>query len=156
RRMVRTTRLSVDQLVAPIFIREGISEPQAIGALPGHHQWPVDSVDKPISELVDVRIPAVLLFGIPAIKGSHPISLKAIERLRVQFPELVLIADCCFCATSVDGHCYVQDNDTTCRLLGEQAVAYANAGIDMVAPSAMMDGQVAAIRGALDNAGHFD
>jgi porphobilinogen synthase len=159
--MVRTSRLSVDQLVAPVFIREDITEPTPITALAGHHQWPVDSVDHYVDELANLHIPAILLFGIPATKGSHPISLQAIERLRAKFPDLVLIADCCLCSTTPHGHCGVVhngrvDNDATNLLIAQQAVAYANAGIDLVAPSGMMDGQVHAIRQALDAAHHTD
>jgi porphobilinogen synthase len=156
RRLVRTERLSVDQLVAPLFAREGIDAPIPIGALPGHHQWPIDSIEKAVEPLVQLNIPAVLLFGIPLTKGAHPISLSAISRLRRHFPDLVLIADCCLCATTVDGHCYIKDNDTTLNHLSQQALAYADAGVDIIAPSAMMDGQVGAIRQALDAHQHTD
>ena len=157
--MVQTARLSVDQLIAPLFIRENIVKPNPIASLPGHSQWPVDLVYEPVAELAALKIPAVLLFGVPAHKGDHPVSLQAIQALRSQFPDLVLIADLCLCSTTETGHCGVVrdgrvDNDATNELLGRQAVAYANAGVDMVAPSGMMDGQVQAIRQALDSHGH--
>jgi porphobilinogen synthase len=154
--MIRTHRLSVDQLVAPLFIHEDLAQPRPIAALPGHNQWPMEMIEKPVEQLAQLQIPAVILFGIPATKGSHPIPVAAIERLRASFPDLILIADCCLCATTEDGHCYVQDNDTTCQILGQQAVAYARAGADIIAPSGMMDGQVGAIRAALDAANFTD
>jgi len=166
RRMVRETRLSVDQLIYPLFIAETASQPQEIGSMPGQYQWSVDGLEREIESVVSLGIPAVLLFGIPAEKdelGSqayHPegIVQRAIRRIKSLAPELVVITDVCFCEYTSHGHCGVivngeVDNDATLRLLAREALAHAEAGADIVAPSDMMDGRVGAIRAALDEHG---
>jgi porphobilinogen synthase len=171
RRMVRETALSVDDLVAPLFIAEGTNVMKPIGSMPGQAQLSVDRLDGEIDELVALGVPAVLLFGVPlhkdalgsgawAAEGPVPSAIRAIKR---RAPEMVVIADVCLCEYTDHGHCGVLAheagsgdvvNDATLPLLAQAAVAYAAAGADIVAPSAMMDGQVAAIRAALDAAGH--
>jgi porphobilinogen synthase len=168
RRLVAETTLSVDDLIAPLFVREGIDEPQPIGSLPGVVQHTRESLRKEVHELVDLGIPGVILFGVPERKdpeGSgawdpEGIVQVALSELRSDFgDELVLIADLCLDEYTDHGHCGVLtehgqvDNDATLELYQRVAVAQASAGADVVAPSGMMDGQVAAIRDALDDVG---
>src|SRR5438105_8872915 len=168
RRMVAETRLSVDDLVAPLFVREGITEPVPVRSLPGVVQHTRDSLVKEARRLVSLEIPALTLFGVPLGKdalGSAAwddggIVQVALRDLREEVGEsLVLIADLCLDEYTDHGHCGVLDgrgqvdNDATLELYGRVAVAQARAGADVVAPSGMMDGQVAAIRGALDDTG---
>ncbi len=174
RRMVRETTLQVDDLIAPLFIAAGENIWRPISSMPGHYQRSLDHLDREIDELRELNIPAVLLFGIPATKDALGSSAwdsagpvpQAIRRIKARAPELMVIADVCLCEYTDHGHCGVLtdddpalitvDNDPTLELLGRAAVTYAEAGADIVAPSAMMDGQVAAIRTALDDAGLFD
>jgi porphobilinogen synthase len=169
RRLVAETRLSVDDLVAPLFVREDISEPQPIASLPGVVQHTRESLRKEVAELADLGVPAVVLFGVPASKddlGSGAwdpdgIVQVALADLRAEVGDsLVLIADLCVDEYTSHGHCGVVtpggevDNDATLEIYARVALAQATAGADVVAPSGMMDGQVAAIRAALDGAGH--
>lgn len=171
RRMVRETVLSADDLIAPLFVVAGSGIVRPIRSMPGHAQLSVDQLDPEINEIAELQIPAVLLFGIPAHKdptgssgwdpeGPVPQAIRAIKRLA---PQLTVIADVCLCEYTSHGHCGILAetpgsgdvlNDPTLDVLARCAVAYADAGADIVAPSAMMDGQVAAIRAALDAAGH--
>ena len=169
RRMVRETTLRPDDLIHPLFVAAGSEFERPIGSMPGHAQRSVDRLGAELDEVAGLGIPAVLLFGIPAEKdaigsagwdpeGPVPRAIRAIKRRQ---PDLTVIADVCLCEYTNHGHCGVIDgatgeviNDETLPLLARAAVAYADAGVDIVAPSAMMDGQVAAIRAALDEAGH--
>ncbi len=163
------TRLGVDDLVAPLFVREGITEPQPIASLPGVVQHTRESLRKEVSELAALGIPGVILFGVPATKDAEGsgawdpegIVQLALQDLRAEVgDDLVLIADLCVDEYTDHGHCGIVtpdgevDNDATLALYQRAAVAQANAGADITAPSGMMDGQVAAIRRALDDAGH--
>jgi porphobilinogen synthase len=168
RRMVRETRLSVDQLVLPLFVVPGAEVVKAIGSMPGVAQRSVDRTVETCRAARDLGIPAVILFGIPEGKdatGSHayrddgvvPTAVRAIKRA---VPDLVVITDVCLCEYTDHGHCGVLaegevDNDATLDLLAKEALAHARAGADLVAPSDMMDGRVNAIRDALDEEG-FD
>jgi porphobilinogen synthase len=169
RRLVAEARVSVDDLVAPLFVREGISEPQAIASLPGIVQHTRDSLRKEVAELAGLGIPAVVLFGVPATKDAEGsgawdpdgIVQLALADLRAEVgDEMALIADLCVDEYTDHGHCGIVgpdgdvDNDATLALYERAAVAQADAGADITAPSGMMDGQVAAIRAALDTAGH--
>jgi porphobilinogen synthase len=169
RRLVADTRLSVDDLVAPLFVREGIDAPQPITSLPGVVQHTRESLRKEVAELAALGVPAVILFGVPATKdplGSEAwnpdgIVQVALRDLRDEVGDrVVLMADCCLDEYTDHGHCGVVgpdgdvDNDATIELYARAAVAQAGAGADVIAPSGMMDGQVAAIRGALDGSGH--
>jgi porphobilinogen synthase len=171
RRMVAEARLSVDDLIAPLFVREGIDQPQPIASLPGVVQHTRDSLVKEARRLSDLGVPAIVVFGVPASKdptGSEAwnpdgIVQVALADLKNELGDtLVLIADLCLDEYTDHGHCGVLDdrgqviNDETIKLYGRVAVAQAQAGADMVAPSGMMDGQVAAIRAALDGAGWTD
>ena len=161
--------MTVDDLVAPLFVREGIHEPHAIPSLPGVVQHTRESLRKEVSELAALGVPGVILFGVPAHKDAegsgawNPAGIVqlALQDLRAEVgDELVLIADLCVDEYTDHGHCGVLtadgevDNDATLRLYAQAAVAQADAGADITAPSGMMDGQVAAIRAALDGAGH--
>ena len=165
RRLVAETRLSVDDLVAPLFVREGIDEPVPITSLPGVVQHTRESLRKEVRDLVDLGVPAVILFGVPESKDAtgsgawdpDGIVQMALRDLRDDFGDrVVLMADLCLDEYTDHGHCGVLtaagevDNDATVALYADVAVAQATAGADVVAPSGMMDGQVGAIRGALD------
>jgi porphobilinogen synthase len=165
RRLVAETRLSVDDLIVPLFVREGIAEPQEIASLPGVVQHTRESLRKEVHELAQMGVPAVILFGIPAgkdVEGSGAwdpdgIVQVALRDLRGDMgDDLVLMADLCLDEYTDHGHCGIVDdrgnvdNDATIDLYAQVAQAQAAAGADVVAPSGMMDGQVAAIRDALD------
>jgi len=171
RQMVRETTLTVDDLIAPLFVADGSGIVRPIGSMPGQAQRSVDRLTSELDALMELKIPAVLLFGIPAHKdvtgssgwdATGPVP-QAIRAIKQHAPDLAVIADVCLCEYTSHGHCGILAdapgsgdvlNDPTLELLARCAVAYADAGADIVAPSAMMDGQVAAIRAALDAAGH--
>jgi porphobilinogen synthase len=168
REMVRETRLSTKDLISPIFVDENISRPREIQSMPGVYNLPLEMIAKEAKETTELGIPAVLLFGIPKRKdeegseawSSAGIVQRAIREIKND-SEAVVIADLCLCEYTSHGHCgTVKDgsveNDNTIDLYGRTAVAQARAGADMVAPSGMMDGQVSAIRTALDEAGFED
>ena len=165
RRLVAETAISVDDLVAPLFVREGIDEPQPIDSLPGVSQHTQDSLRTEVERLVGLGVPALILFGVPLHKdaeGSEAwnpdgVVQVALRNLREDFgDEIVLMSDLCVDEHTDHGHCGIVDergrvdNDATLQLYGAAAVAQAEAGADIVAPSGMMDGQVFAIRDALD------
>ena len=169
RRLVAETRLSVDDLILPAFVREGISDPQPIGSLPGVVQHTRESLRKEARRLVDLGVPGLILFGVPADKdpeGSQAadpdgIVQVALRDVRDEVGDaLVLMADLCLDEYTDSGHCGVldatgqPDNDRTLELYGRVARAQAEAGADVCAPSGMMDGQVGTIRRALDEGGH--
>jgi len=169
RRLSQEVDLSARHLIAPLFVKEGIREPVPIPSLPGQVQHTVPSVVAEVGELVELGVGAVILFGIPARKdplGSGAwdedgIVQQALRALRREFEDrVVLVADLCLCGYTDHGHCGVLaegpetvDNDRTLELYGRVAVSQARAGADVIAPSGVMDGQVAAIRHALDQAG---
>jgi porphobilinogen synthase len=171
RELARETRLTRRDLVAPLFVKEGIAEPLPISSMPGHHQHTLESLRKEAAELAGLGVPALLLFGIPTGKdaeGSQAwapegIVQRALRALAADLgDEVALVADLCLCEYTDHGHCGLlrEDrsvaNDATLERYGRIAVAQAAAGADVVAPSGMMDGQVAAIRAALDDAGFAD
>ena len=165
RRLVAETRLAPAALVLPVFVDARIDAPSPISSLPGHARWPVARVAEVGERAARAGVGGLLLFGLPQEKddrgenaadplGPVPAALRA---LRARFPELALIADVCLCEYTTHGHCGVLrgdeiDNDATLPLLADASLAYARAGADIVAPSDMMDGRVAAIRAALDGA----
>lgn len=166
--LVRETRVTVHDLIYPLFIAEGSNLQQEISAMPGQFRWSVDTLPRIVEKIVAAKIPALLLFGVlePSSKdeiGSaawhdHGIVQQAIRVIKRIAPELVVITDVCLCEYTSHGHCgVVKDgrvlNDPTLELLARQAVSHARAGADIVAPSDMMDGRVAAIRAALDREG---
>jgi len=166
RRMVAETRLSVDDLIAPLFVREGINAPQPILSIPGVVQHTLDSLRTEVAQLVSLGVPGLILFGVPATKDERGsgawdpdgIVQVALRQLRDDFGDsIVLMADLCLDEYTSHGHCGLLDdngdvdNDATLELYGEVALAQAEAGADIVAPSGMMDGAVMAIRDALDD-----
>ena len=171
RELARETHLSRRDLVAPLFVKEGIDEPVPISSMPGHHQHTLESLRKEAAELAGLGVPALLLFGIPAHKdaeGSQAwapegIVQRALRALAADLgDELALIGDLCLCEYTDHGHCGLLEdggsvaNDATLQRYARIAVAQAEAGAAVTAPSGMMDGQVGAIRAALDDAGFAD
>jgi len=163
RRMVRETTLSTDDLILPLFATPGNNVQNPIPSMPGQFQLSVDNLVKTAKEAFDLGIPALMLFGLPDKKdafGSRAhakdgIVQKAVKAVKNKVPEMVVITDVCLCQYTDHGHCGVVENgiiknDDTLDILAKIAVSHAKAGADMVAPSDMMDGRVAAIREALD------
>lgn len=171
RNLIRETTLTIDDLVLPLFIRHGDNKKIAIDSMPGHYQLTIDQLPAEINEIQALNIPAVILFGIAAKKNasgntSYHDSLiqDAIQTIKKIAPDLIVITDNCFCDYTDHGHCGVLshktgqtdvDNDATLKELAKQAVAYAKAGADIIAPSGSLDGVVHAIRTGLDKA-HFE
>jgi porphobilinogen synthase len=166
RRMVRETTLSVNDFIYPLFVTEGKEIKNPISSMPGNYQYSIDLLIKEVEEVYNLGIPAIILFGIPAKKdatGSDAISedgiiQRAVRAIKKAIPEMYVITDVCFCEYTDHGHCGPVlnkdvDNDATLALLVTQTCTHARAGADMVAPSGMMDGMVAAIRNGLDNEG---
>jgi porphobilinogen synthase len=170
--MVRQTRLPVDSLIYPVFVVPGADVQEEIGSMPGVYHQSVDRIVEDAHAVADLGIPAMLLFGLPHAKdeqgseawasdGVVQVALRAIKRA---VPSLVLIADTCLCEYTSHGHCGVLghddagfiDNDASLELIARSAVAQAEAGADIVAPSDMLDGRVGAIRAALDERGLID
>jgi porphobilinogen synthase len=171
RKLVAETRLSVDDLVAPLFVKEGIVEPEPVVSMPGIVQHTQESLRKEVRALADLGVPAVILFGIPAAKdpagsaadAADGVVQVALRNLRDEVGDrLVLMADNCLDEYTDHGHCGLLrpggevDNDATLERYAAIAVAQAEAGADVTAPSGMMDGQVSAIRAALDGTSHQD
>jgi porphobilinogen synthase len=166
--MLNPITLNPAHLIYPIFVEEDLKEPLPINSMPGYNRVPLNMVTKEARAAIDQGIKAVLLFGIPAKKdpeatnayAKNGIVQQAICSLKKTYGnELVVIGDVCLCEYTTHGHCgIIKDNevqnDPTIALLAKTAVSYAQAGIDIVAPSAMMDGQIAAIREALDQEGY--
>jgi porphobilinogen synthase len=167
RRMIRETKLSVDNLVYPLFVTTGKDVKKPINSMPGNFQMSIDHLVKEVQKTKESGIPAILLFGIPDKKDDvasgafkkDGIIQQAVRRVKDKVPDIVVITDVCLCEYTSHGHCGMLEkgdveNDTTLEVLAETAVSHAKAGADMVAPSAMMDGQVGAIREALDEGGY--
>jgi porphobilinogen synthase len=163
RGLVRETRLALDQFVMPLFVAP---EPLSNDALPGMARYDVDGLVREVDALADAGVRAVILFGIPAEKDEEAtgaweddgVVQQALRALRPRFPELVLMTDVCLCEYTSHGHCGIVvdgevHNDRSLELLARTAVSHVEAGADLVAPSDMMDGRVAAIREALDDQG---
>jgi porphobilinogen synthase len=169
RRMVRETTLSVDDLIYPFFVIAGENIKNPIASMPGCFQLSIGNLVGEVREVVELGIPAILLFGIPSHKDSaatgaydpEGVVQMAVRAIKDEFPDLLVITDVCLCEYMDHGHCgVVQDgevlNDVTLELIAKTAVTHAESGADFVAPSDMMDGHVAAIRNALDDEGLTD
>lgn len=168
RDMFTETRLSVKDVILPLFIKAGLTESQPVAAMPGHSQLALSDLPAALKEAESLGIPAVLLFGIPAEKdatGSSALADQGIVQQAIRIakevtPALCVISDLCFCEYTDHGHCGVLhedqriNNDATLLLLQQQAVSHADAGADVIAPSGMMDGMVKAIRSGLDAHGY--
>jgi porphobilinogen synthase len=172
RALVSETQLNLDKLILPLFIKHGSNIKNPIASMPGHYQLSVDMLEDEIKSITSLGLKSVLLFGIPAEKdplgkdayADNGIVQTAIRAIKKIAPNLLVISDICFCEYTDHGHCGVVtehahgsevdiDNDKTLALLAKQAVSHAKAGSDVIAPSGNMDGMVAAIRNALDEAG---
>ena len=166
RKMVRETRMDKASLMYPMFVMDGENKVEEIPSMEGQYRYTVDRMGECLQELLDAGVTSVMLFGIPAVKdevGSQAyddngIVQRALRYAKEHFPQMYLVTDVCMCEYTSHGHCGVLcdhdvDNDKTLELLAKTAVSHAKAGAQMVAPSDMMDGRVAAIREALDEAG---
>lgn len=166
RRLVRETHLDAAQLIQPLFVKESLKQKRAIPSLPGQFQHSAASLLTAARACREAGLGGILLFGIPSSK--HPdgreawnpkgVLQRAVRRIKKEFPDLLTLTDVCLCEYTTHGHCGVLqnqniDNDATLPLLARVAVSHAAAGADIVAPSDMMDGRIAVIRGALDQAG---
>src|SRR6185437_10214 len=168
RSIVRETVLNKEDLVYPVFVKDGKGVKEAISSMPGQFRFSVDTLEEECREIIKLGLKSILIFGLASHKDetateSHNPSgavQNAIRMIKSKFPDLVVMTDVCVCGYTNHGHCgivhddYVQ-NDETLEILQQMALSHAEAGADIVAPSAMMDGQVAAIREALDN-NHFE
>ncbi len=167
RSMIRETALSVSDLVYPLFVVEGKGVKKPISSMPGNFQLSIDYLLKEVEKTKELGIPAVLLFGIPDKKDEvasgafarDGIMQRAVRKIKDKVPDILVITDVCLCEYTSHGHCGMiekgdVDNDSTIEVLAETALSHARAGADMVAPSAMMDGQIGAIRETLDEAGY--
>ncbi len=167
RRMLSETALSVSDLIYPLFVVEGKDIKKPINSMPGNFQMSIDYLVKEAEKTRKLGIPAVLLFGIPdkkdeAASGAFArdgVVQRAVRKIKDKVPDILVITDVCLCEYTSHGHCGMiekgdVDNDTTLEVLAETALSHARAGADMVAPSAMMDGQIGAIRETLDEAGY--
>lgn len=170
RAMVKETYLHKEDLIYPIFVMEGENIKNEVSSMPGVFQFSLDRLNEEVDEVVDLGIPSVILFGLPAEKDAvgsgayhnHGIVQEAIRQIKARHPQLIVIADTCLCEFTDHGHCGVVDenerilNDPSLDLLAKTAISQAEAGADIIAPSNMMDGFVAAIRLGLDEAGYKD
>ena len=169
RRLVRENQITVDDLIYPLFIEDGKNIKIEIPSMPDIYRYSLDRIDEELEEVVNLNIPAVLLFGIPSHKdevgsdtwNEEGIIQKAIRYIKKNYPQLYVITDVCFCEYTEHGHCGVLcghdvENDLTLENTKKQVVSHAKAGADMVAPSGMMDGVVKTIREGLDEAGFYD
>jgi porphobilinogen synthase len=169
RRLTAETRLSVNDLIAPLFVKEGIDEPEPVGSMPGVVQHTQESLRKEVRALAELGVPGVILFGVPTHKDARGsgaddpdgVVQVALRQLRGEVgTDLVLMVDTCLDEYTDHGHCGILDpndevdNDQTLERYQSIAIAQADAGADVISPSGMMDGQVGAIRAALDGAGH--
>ena len=170
RRMVRETRVDASSLIYPMFVSDGTGRKEEIRALPGQYRYTVDMTDEKIESLLKAGVSSIMLFGIPDHKdesgtqayAEDGVIQRAVSHIKERYPEMFVITDVCMCEYTSHGHCGVLsecrghcdvDNDRTLELLQKTAVSQVRAGSDMVAPSDMMDGRVAAIRSALDAEG---
>ena len=167
RRLCRETRLSADSLIYPIFVDETLTGKRAIDALPGQYHYGLDCVLEAVEECISAGVNRGILFGLPAYKDAEGSSAwiengvvqQAIRLIKAKYPDFYIVTDVCMCEYTDHGHCGILcghdvDNDKTLEVLAKTALSHVEAGADMVAPSDMMDGRVAAIRKILDEHGH--
>jgi porphobilinogen synthase len=170
RRLVKENHLTIDDLIYPLFIEEGKNIENEIVSMPGIKRFSLDRISSELDEIMALKIPSILLFGIPAHKdeqgsetwNDNGIIQQAIRFIKKNYPDLYVITDVCFCEYTSHGHCGIihkgknrddVDNDTTLINIAKQSISHAKAGADMIAPSGMMDGTVLTVREALDNTG---
>ncbi|MDO9261075.1 MAG: porphobilinogen synthase, partial [Flavobacteriaceae bacterium] len=168
RRLVRENKLTVDDLIYPLFIEEGENIEKEIASMPGIKRFSLDRIKTELDEVASLKIPAVLLFGIPSAKddtgsetwNDNGVIQQAIRYIKKNYPSLYVITDVCFCEYTSHGHCGIihdndVDNDATLPNIAKQVISHVKAGADMVAPSGMMDGTIQTIREALDESGFY-
>ncbi len=171
RDLVQETKLSRDDFIYPLFVKNGENLKKEISSMPGVFQMSIDEILKECQVLKDLGLNSVILFGIPDVKDSigsdalcdQGIVASAIRAIKERYPDMFVVSDLCFCEFTDHGHCGILDmehetvdNDATLEILGKQAVVHAKAGVDMIAPSGMMDGMITAIREALDIEGYIN
>jgi porphobilinogen synthase len=171
RDLVRETSLHVEDFIYPLFVKSGEGIKKEISSMPGVYQMSVDEILKECEALQKLGINSIILFGIPAVKDSigsdalceHGIIASAIRAIKEKFPDMFVVSDLCFCEFTDHGHCGILDlehetvdNDATLEILAKQALIHAKAGVDMIAPSGMMDGTIEILREALDNEGFIN
>ncbi len=169
RDLVRETILTKNDFIYPLFVREGEGIKNEIASMPGVFQMSIDEILKECEELQKLGLYSIILFGIPEVKDSigsdalsdHGIIAKSIKAIKERFPDMFVVSDLCFCEFTDHGHCGILDmeketvnNDATLEILAKQALVHARAGVDMIAPSGMMDGMIEALRDALGSNGY--
>jgi len=169
RDLVRETSLHVEDFIYPLFVKSGEGIKKEIGSMPGVFQMSIDEVLKECKELQNLGLNSIILFGIPAVKDSvgsdalceHGIIASAIKAIKKEFPDMFVVTDLCFCEFTDHGHCGILDmenetvnNDATLEILVKQAVLHAKCGVDMIAPSGMMDGTIEVLREGIDAEGY--
>jgi len=171
RSLVRETTLSMDDFIYPLFVKSGEGIKKEISSMPGVFQMSVDEILKECGSLQELGIHSIILFGIPEVKDSvgsdalceHGIIATAVKAIKKSYPKLFVVTDLCFCEFTDHGHCGILDmehesvnNDATLEILAKQALVHARSGVDMIAPSGMMDGMIEALRKALDSEGFIN
>ena len=171
RDLVQETKLSKDDFIYPLFVKSGEGLKKEIDSMPGVFQMSIDEILKECGVLKEMGLNSIILFGIPDVKDSvgsdalcdHGIIANAIRAVKQSYPDMFVVSDLCFCEFTDHGHCGILDmehetvdNDATLEILGKQALVHAKAGVDMIAPSGMMDGMITAIREALDSEGFIN
>jgi len=168
RSLVRETTLSMDDFIYPLFAKSGEGLKKEISSMPGVYQMSIDEILKECGSLQDLGINSIILFGIPEVKDSvgsdalceHGIIASTVKAIKKAYPNMFVVTDLCFCEFTDHGHCGILDmehesvnNDATLEILAKQALVHARSGVDMIAPSGMMDGMIEALRDALDSEG---
>lgn len=171
RNLVRENNLAISDFIYPLFVKNGENFKKEVSSMPGVYQMSIDEILKECHLLQDLGINAIILFGIPDVKDSigsdalceHGIIATAIKAIKKEYPEMFVVSDLCFCEFTDHGHCGILDmehetvdNDATLEILGKQALIHAKAGVDMIAPSGMMDGMIEALRDTLDAKGYIN
>ncbi|MGA1931553.1 porphobilinogen synthase [Arcobacter sp. YIC-464] len=169
RNLVQETKLSTDDFIYPLFVREGQGIKTEVSSMPGVYQMSIDEILKECEYLISINLKSIILFAIPDTKDSvgseclcdESIISRTIRAIKEKFPEMFIVTDLCFCEYTDHGHCGILDpktqtvdNDKTLEISGQQAVVHAKAGADMIAPSGMMDGIIETLRTALDENGY--
>jgi len=166
-KLVRETTLSIDDFIYPLFVRPGSGIKTEVASMPGVYQMSIDEILKECKELQTLGLNAIILFGIPEVKDSigsdalceHGIIATTVKAIKKEFPDMFVVTDLCFCEYTDHGHCGIIDektvlNDETLKISAQQALVHAKAGVDMIAPSGMMDGIIETLREALDEGGY--
>jgi len=171
RNLVRENSLSINDFIYPLFVKAGSGIKEEVASMPGVYQMSLENILLECQALKELGIYSIILFGIPALKDSigsdalceHGIIASAIKAIKKEHPDMFVVSDLCFCEYTDHGHCGIidydtesVDNDATLKISAQQALVHAKAGVDMIAPSGMMDGIITTLREALDGAGYFD